>query len=193
MVRDPYDRLLQGMIPFHNHFRHTHAQIMRAIPTSQAATRSDLQTIFQHSLSLCRSLEMHHSIEEAYIFPLLAIKMPDFGTTNPVHIKEHEAMHVKLEVLEKYSEKTMRALQSKAGKDYEGEGCGKVLKDGGEDGEAQKKPWPTSFYDADKFDVIMRELAAALFPHLDAEEKSLRASNLKEHGFTVQELSRIPM
>jgi hypothetical protein len=131
---------------------------------------------------------MHHSIEERYIFPLLAPKIPSFGTENPVHIREHEAMHKKLEILEDYSKKTMRDLQSSVGRKLDGEGCGKEV-----EGAGKRKEWPTSVYDAEKLDAMLRELADTLFPHLDAEEKSLRASNLKEHGFTMQELQAIPM
>ncbi|KAK4057238.1 hypothetical protein OIO90_001733 [Microbotryomycetes sp. JL221] len=39
---------------------------------------------------LLRHLEMHHNIEESYIFPILAKKMPEFGDAHP---EEHKAIH----------------------------------------------------------------------------------------------------
>lgn len=181
--------LLQGMLPFHNHFRHAHSQLMQGLPQSQSTSRFNLQTMMQQSLQLCHSLEMHHTIEETYIFPLLAKKMPSFGTEDPVHIREHQAMHEKLEELQSYSNKALKQLQSGVGKRLEAEGCGKAA----EEGEGERKAWPTGVYDADTFEALVRALGLALFPHLEAEEKSLRASNLKEHGLTLQDLGQIPM
>lgn len=49
----------------------------------------------------CRYLTMHHSIEEAHIFPVLARKMAIFSKGGE-HKVQHEAIHAGLERFEKY-------------------------------------------------------------------------------------------
>jgi Hemerythrin HHE cation binding domain len=192
---DPFARLYQGMLPFHNHFRMEHAQIVKGIPKSQTSPKVSLLHLMQQALQLCGHLEMHHTIEEAHIFPLLAKKVPSFAMDSD-HIKEHALMHAQLEALQQYSQKVLRDLQSSPGRKAENEGAGKVVKseeEGDDDDDVKRKPWPTSIYDEDKFDTLIKGVAATLFPHLQAEEASLRPENLKKHGMTLGDIQRIPM
>lgn len=190
---DPFGRLLQGMLPFHNHFRMEHAQIIRGIPNSQTCSKVSLLRLMQQSIQLCGHLEMHHSIEEAHIFPLLAKKVPSFALDSE-HIKEHALMHAQLEALQQYSSKVLRDLQSSPGRKAESDGAGQIIKGEDEDDEDPKrKPWPTSIYDEEQFDSLIKGVAATLFPHLQAEEASLRPENLKKHGMTLGDIQRIPM
>ncbi|KAK0486009.1 hypothetical protein IW261DRAFT_1453251 [Armillaria novae-zelandiae] len=47
-----------------------------------------------------RHLTMHHTIEERYIFPVLAQRMPEFSdTADDGHIKSHQSIHDGLEDL----------------------------------------------------------------------------------------------
>lgn len=190
---DPFARLYQGMLPFHNHFRAEHAQIVRGIPESQSIPKVSLLRLMQQALQLCGHLEMHHTIEEAHIFPLLAKKVPSFAMDSD-HIKEHALMHAQLEALQEYASKVLRDLQSSPGRKAESEGAGQVIKGEDEDDDdVKRKPWPTSLYDEEKFDTLIKGVAATLFPHLQAEEASLRPENLKKHGMTLGDIQRIPM
>jgi hypothetical protein len=196
MPSDPYARLLNGMLPFHNNFRFEHAQIVRGIPQSQSTPRFGVQKLMQQALQLCHHLEMHHTIEEAHIFPLLAVKLPSFAH-DAAHISEHKAMHDRLEELEAYSSKVLQDMRSSIGKKAEAEGCGQPLRteeqDSDDDAGVKRKAWPSSLYDEEKFNNLINGLAQALFPHLEAEEASLKAENLKKHGLTLHDLARIPM
>lgn len=195
---DPFARLYQGMLPFHNHFRMEHAQIVKGIPQSQSNPKSSLLRLMQQALQLCGHLEMHHTIEEAHIFPLLAKKIPSFALDSN-HIKEHSLMHAQLESLQEYSSKVLRDLQSSSGRKAESEGAGQVIKaeteeEDREDGKGGKrKPWPVSIYDEERFETLIKGVAETLFPHLQAEEASLRPENLKKHGMTLSDIQRIPM
>ncbi|KAK0504559.1 hemerythrin HHE cation binding domain-containing protein [Armillaria luteobubalina] len=47
-----------------------------------------------------RHLTMHHTIEERYIFPILAQRMPEFSdTADDGHVKSHQGIHHGLEEL----------------------------------------------------------------------------------------------
>ena len=52
-------------------------------------------------LNFVRSLTTHHNIEEAYVFPMLAEKMPKFREQDHLK-KQHEKIHEGLDVFEKY-------------------------------------------------------------------------------------------
>lgn len=52
----------------------------------------------------CNSLTAHHGIEERYIFPQLAQRMPRFKDQEHLK-KQHEGIHEGLEILEKYLKK----------------------------------------------------------------------------------------
>lgn len=197
MPVDPFARLLQGMLPYHNHFRMEHAQIAKGLQRSQSAPKVTLIRLMQQALQLCHHLEMHHTIEEAHIFPLLADKVPSFAH-NSAHIAEHAAMHAKLEELEAYASKVMQDLRSAPGKRAEADGSGQPLgrssdADSDEDEVTKRKPWPAAVYDEERFAGLVKDVAAKLFPHLEAEESSLKPDNLKKHGLTLKELARIPM
>ncbi|KDN51976.1 hypothetical protein K437DRAFT_254712 [Tilletiaria anomala UBC 951] len=172
MNLDPFDRLLAGMLPFHQSFRQKHAALMQRLPATQSMSRLELLSYFQLALSLAGHLEAHHRIEEAYIFPLLAPKLPQFGKE---HLKEHTTMHVAVEELEKYSSACSKELRSlKENKENDAE-------------------WPKGVYDEDKMKSILEHLRDTLFVHLAHEEDSLKAETLKKAGFTEKDLATIPI
>ncbi|KAI0930437.1 hypothetical protein AcV5_007150 [Taiwanofungus camphoratus] len=61
-------------------------------------TGMSLQTYLRMANQLVRHLTAHHTIEEEYIFPVLAKRMPGFGTGER-HLKSHEAIHDGLDKL----------------------------------------------------------------------------------------------
>lgn len=54
-------------------------------------------------LDLCKHLDAHHSIEEQYIFPELAKRMPAFRRELEL-LSQHKKIHAGLEKLEEYLE-----------------------------------------------------------------------------------------
>lgn len=59
-------------------------------------------------LSFCEGLSMHHSIEERFIFPLLAARMPEFGTSG-ILAEQHELIHDGLVRMRGYLNRCERA------------------------------------------------------------------------------------
>lgn len=65
-----------------------------------------LKAFLSTGLSFLQHLEMHHSIEEAHIFPVLARKMPEFtagkGGNAAELLRQHQEIHVGMEKLGAY-------------------------------------------------------------------------------------------
>lgn len=97
--------------------------------SSQGPAQLTERQLIEEGLRLTRYLEAHHSIEETYIFPLLAEKMPQFRAAVEAHdhlyghrrqseteedneedteeancelIQQHRAIHLGMEQFEKY-------------------------------------------------------------------------------------------
>lgn len=54
-----------------------------ACSTNRRPANMTLKQFIDEGLRLARYLEMHHSIEETHLYPLLARKMPEFRATAP--------------------------------------------------------------------------------------------------------------
>lgn len=159
-----WNRLADGMDRFHNHFRWEYKNVYDNALGGYAKKRGqNLQRFLREAEQLAHHLDMHHRIEEAYIFPLLAKKMPQFkdgGRDKGAHIKAHKGIHDGLERYQAYINK------SKADPDsYDGAQLRKIM---------------DSFHDV-------------LFNHLDEEVKDLGAESVQKAGFTLDELKRFPM
>ncbi|KAL9939479.1 hypothetical protein V8E36_001296 [Tilletia maclaganii] len=194
MPTDPYSRLLAGMMPFHNRFRSIYATLQSTLrnPQAQALPKRDLEILLHQTLSLTHHLDGHHQIEEAWIFPHLAKRMPQFGNgkengADDSHIAEHARTHTALEALQKYAESVESLLRGSQGRKAISDGAGKPAATT----DQAPVPWPTAVFDSAKLHNLVDDLGATLFPHLEAEETSLRPSNLKAAGFTPEELTRI--
>ncbi|CAO1612952.1 unnamed protein product [Sympodiomycopsis kandeliae] len=184
---DPFNRLYEGMLPFHENFRRSYASIQQVLPLSQSLSKRDLEVLLARGDQLCHHLEMHHHIEETYIFPLLAEKMPSFAMGES-HRGEHQVMHDKLEEFQSYIKRVAQLLNSGPGKKALSDGAGQPIPE-----DSSRKPWPKEIYDGEKMKQIVDELGQALFPHLKAEEESLKAKSMRAHGWTEAEINRIPM
>lgn len=190
---DSYDILLQHMLVFHDKFRSQYDTLRQGIPESQSAPKLHLTTLLKQSLELCRRLDAHHSIEESHIFPELAKWIPSF-TRGSSHYAEHARMHQAIDRLEKYASKALRDLSSGAGRRAEAGGAGQVPKElKGTDQISDRQKWPSSIYDANKFDNLVDDLSDTLFVHLEAEERDLRGESLRKHGMTLQDIASIPL
>ncbi|KAI1114597.1 hypothetical protein F5Y14DRAFT_165658 [Nemania sp. NC0429] len=75
-----YNRLAEHMDLFHAHFRSTWETLYTSASSGRRAGGLSIRAFINAGLDLVRHLEMHHSIEEQYVFPLLARRMPEFRT-----------------------------------------------------------------------------------------------------------------
>lgn len=106
---------------------------------------------------------MHHRIEETYVFPLLAVKMPAFRDTavgRGDHIEAHRGIHDGLTQYDAYLSEVADSPSS---------------------------------YDGVRLRAIMDGFRDVLFSHLDAEVRDIGAESLQRHGFTLDELRQFPM
>ncbi|CAD6887481.1 unnamed protein product [Tilletia caries] len=191
MPVDPYARLLNIMLPYHNRFRQTYATIQATLhsPHPQSLPQRRLETLLHQTLNLTHHLDAHHHIEESFIFPVLAVRMPQFGAGDAGdkgHVEEHRRMHASLETLRTYARSVERLLSGSAGRKAVNDGAGQVLpssqQDSDDDEVEKRKDWPTAIFDSARFKALVGQLGATLFPHLEAEETSLRPANIKAAG-----------
>ncbi|GAA5970018.1 hypothetical protein JCM11641_000235 [Rhodosporidiobolus odoratus] len=103
MERREWDRMSSRMEGFHTHFRLAFKQLFELADGSFEKRGLTLPDFMDVAESFLRHLEGHHGIEERYIFPVLAKRMPQFADE---HQEEHDTIHegmYKFEVLvEKY-------------------------------------------------------------------------------------------
>ena len=69
--------------PQHDHFRQMYSTLQTACATNRRPANLTLKQFIDEGLRLARYLEMHHSIEETHLYPLLGRKMPEFRSTAP--------------------------------------------------------------------------------------------------------------
>jgi hypothetical protein len=99
--RIPYELILKNAD--HNHFRATWTMMYNACEANQRPSSMSIRQFLNAGLQFCHSLTMHHDIEEAHIFPVLARKMPAFK--HEMQMKTaHKKIHDGLEKLEPYLE-----------------------------------------------------------------------------------------
>jgi len=123
-----------------------------------------LKQFLDSGLSLVRYLTAHHDIEESYLYPILARKMPSFRQARDGHVdcelvQQHRAIHEGMDVFEAY----LRACRN-----GETEFEMVVLK-------AKMDAW-----------------GDVLFKHLDEEVKELGAENMRKY-WTLEEVRAIPV
>lgn len=96
-VEDPkiqrrWNKLADGMDHFHRYFKIEFNNIYELADGSFNRHRMSLQTYLREVDSLKRHLEGHHGIEESYLFPILAKRMPAFAQDEQ-HRTSHEGIH----------------------------------------------------------------------------------------------------
>ncbi|KAI0103836.1 hypothetical protein GGR51DRAFT_561491 [Nemania sp. FL0031] len=75
-----YNRLAEHMDLFHNHFRSTWNLLYTSASTGRRAQGLSIRAFINAGLEFVSHLETHHTIEERYVFPGLARRMPEFRT-----------------------------------------------------------------------------------------------------------------
>jgi len=77
---------------FHNYFKNEFNHIYQLADGSFQKYNMSLPMYLREADSLKKHLETHHTIEERYIFPELAKKMPSFAE-NEQHRNSHKGIH----------------------------------------------------------------------------------------------------
>lgn len=185
-----YNRLAEHMDLFHAHFRSAWNALWAAAcagnnSKTKASSRGG-RGIINDGLAFVAQLEVHHSIEETYIFPILAQRMPEFRADVDGDGKEDgkgpkggkgkgkgdKGRAKAAELLRQHAEihEGMEGMQAylRACRDGTKELDMGVLK-------AQMETWGT-----------------VLWTHLDQEVKTLGAENMRKY-WTAEEIRRIPM
>ncbi|KAF3064969.1 hypothetical protein GL218_01797 [Daldinia childiae] len=164
-----YNRLAEHMDLFHAHFRTAWNTLWAAAcagngSKNKSSSRSG-RSIISDGLAFVAQLEVHHNIEETYIFPILARRMPEFqndgkGGKNAAELlRQHREIHDGMEGMRKY-------LRS--------------CRDGEQD------------LDMGTLKAQMENWGTILWTHLDQEVATLGAENMRKY-WTAEEIRRIPM
>ncbi|KAI2609198.1 hypothetical protein GGR54DRAFT_618819 [Hypoxylon sp. NC1633] len=106
-----YNRLAEHMDLFHEHFRSAWNTLWAAACAGNSAARGKRgggRSVISEGLAFVSQLEVHHSIEETYVFPVLARRMPEFradgkGGKNAAELlRQHREIHHGMEGFQKY-------------------------------------------------------------------------------------------
>ncbi|KAI5860587.1 hypothetical protein GGS23DRAFT_580742 [Durotheca rogersii] len=162
-----FNRLAEHMDMFHEHFRTTWNTLWAAACAGDGVTagRSPrARALIDEGLSFVTNLEMHHSIEEKHLFPVLARRMPDFqdaedGGGAGELLRQHREIDEGMERFQQY----LRACR---------------------DGEQE--------LDMTTLKAHMETWGTVLWTHLDEEVQMLGAENMRKY-WTLEEVKQIGM
>ncbi|GFZ49389.1 hypothetical protein JCM24511_07509 [Saitozyma sp. JCM 24511] len=163
LMREGWFRLATHMDQFHNHFRYEFNRVYTLADGGFHKEGMSLPRFLREAQQLSHHLDMHHRIEEAYIFPILAKKMPQFkagAREQGRHLRSHKAIHAGLD---KYDEYLKACLAD------------------------------SSKFNPATLREILDGFREVLFTHLDEEVHDLGAESMKAAGWTLEELRKIPM
>ncbi|KAI5806824.1 hypothetical protein DFH27DRAFT_590594 [Peziza echinospora] len=98
-----YNSMAEHMEHFHNHFRLTWNEIYDTAAGTPTTNRKPLSArqLIETGLRFLAQLTLHHSVEETYIFPRLAERMPAFQDNDELKT-HHKRIHEGMEALEAY-------------------------------------------------------------------------------------------
>ena len=106
--RRTYSGMADTMNHFHNHFKRTYHILLAATQPMDNPNDEDtrprgmpLSSLLTTTSDFIHHLTLHHSIEEAHVFPLLAERMPAFRPSDQL-LTQHELIHQGLDKLEAY-------------------------------------------------------------------------------------------
>jgi iron-sulfur cluster repair protein YtfE (RIC family) len=98
-----YNKMGAHMDLYHNHFRATWNTLITACNTGKRPAGMSIRQFLALGEQFCSQLTMHHTMEEMYIFPILAKKMPAFRKELDL-LTQHKEIHKGLDKLEAYIE-----------------------------------------------------------------------------------------
>jgi len=93
-----WNRLATSMQYFHDFFKAEYNDIYKLADGSYNEQHMTLPMFLRKIFAWKRHLETHHAIEERFIFPVLAKRMPAFAD-NDQHRTSHEGIHKGLDAL----------------------------------------------------------------------------------------------
>ncbi|KAI5805061.1 hypothetical protein EDC01DRAFT_641857 [Geopyxis carbonaria] len=96
-----YNRMADMMEGYHEHFRSTWNVIYKACQARKRPAGMSIRSFIATGLRFASHLELHHTIEEQHIFPLLARKMPEFRRELEM-LEHHRQIHAGLEGFEQF-------------------------------------------------------------------------------------------
>ncbi len=99
-----FNHMAEHMDLFHNHFRSSWNMLYDSCVQNKRAGGQSIRSFLSAGLQFCQQLEMHHGIEETYVFPMLAKKMPEFRNKEEL-IAQHKQIHKGLDKLQDSLEK----------------------------------------------------------------------------------------
>lgn len=68
---------------------------------AEPLSATGMERIIEHGLTFCHELQEHHDREEAFLFPKLAARMPEFESESFL-VEQHEKIQVGLGALRQY-------------------------------------------------------------------------------------------
>ncbi|KAK4684684.1 hypothetical protein P7C73_g5484, partial [Tremellales sp. Uapishka_1] len=157
-----WDSLATGMERYHAHFRHEFNRVYTLADGGFHKEGLNLPRFIQVAEQLAQHLDAHHRIE-AYIFPKLAKRMPQFkagAREQGEHLKSHKAIH---DGLDKYEAFLSASKQN-----------------------------PSS-YNPTTLREIMDSFREVLYRHLEEEVHDLGGPSMRAAGWTLNEIRQIPM
>jgi hypothetical protein len=170
-----YNRLAEHMDAFHQHFRTTWNVLYAAASSGRRPQGMSIRAFINAGLQLVSHLETHHAIEETYVFPHLATRMPEFRTGKERNLsgaQDDKGRKKAAELLQQHVEihKGMEGLEDYLRKCLSGEADLEmsVLK-------AQLDTWGT-----------------VLWTHLDQEVRTLGAENMRRY-WSLDEMRKLRM
>lgn len=98
---DEYNRFAEQMDLFHSRFREAWETLYSACTANCRPSGMSMRQFLSLGLDFCHNLNAHHSVEEHFIFPRLAYRMPEFRKQGHL-LGQHEEIHKGLDLLQGY-------------------------------------------------------------------------------------------
>ncbi|KAI5457820.1 hypothetical protein BGZ63DRAFT_427848 [Mariannaea sp. PMI_226] len=157
-----FNALSERMNQFHNYFRRSWTLLWTACETGRRPQNMTLKQFLNEGLQFAQGLTNHHGIEERFVFPYLAQKMPEFrkgkGGGAAELLRQHEEIHAGLDGFAEYLNECRRGeVEFNLG----------VLK-------SKMETW-----------------GDVLWTHLDQEVKTLGAENMRRY-WTKEDIQAFP-
>jgi len=102
-----YNHMAEHMDYFHNRFRESWNILHEACANNRRPAGLSLKQFINKGIQFASHLTTHHGVEEEYIFPVLARKMPEFkaGKNRAELLRQHDEIHTGMHEFEDYLQK----------------------------------------------------------------------------------------
>ncbi|KAF6806605.1 hypothetical protein CSOJ01_08754 [Colletotrichum sojae] len=100
-----YNQMAEKMEYFHNHFRAQWTLLHEAASSGRRPRNMTLKQFLDTGLQFAKHLTAHHGIEERFVFPMLARRMPEFRGGRAELLRQHREIHKGMDAFEDYLKK----------------------------------------------------------------------------------------